>query len=190
MNFLQNAPSPVSSTSPALANPPKVTSTTAKNGAPTFMSEDTRTLLDGCGLNIPASLSITLTAPKTPTVSIEQIPGIRTTNDVTRQNPTITLNDKSVDPKVLKALKAGQMRVPAVTPKNKGKHKIQSSDTASQPTKKKKEEMLPPPPPPSPQNILDLSGNKRMDIPLKIPIPVGKPKVKPHNWVSYFYSVS
>lgn len=149
------------------------------------MSEDTRTLLDGCGLNIPASLSITLTAPKSPSLNAEQTPGQRGTKEVTRQNPSITLNDKSVDTRVLKALKTGQMRVPTVPPKIKPK--LQSPDSVAPPAKKRKDEMQPPQSP-IPQNILDLSGNnKRMDVSLKIPIPVGKPKVKPPNWVTFFF---
>lgn len=64
------------------------------------ISDNTRNLLDGCGLNIPASLSITLTAPKSPnynTSSSTDANNLTKDNQILpgKVNPTITLNDRS-----------------------------------------------------------------------------------------------
>lgn len=106
------------------------------------MSQDTRSLLDGCGLNIPSSLSITLTASKSPTNGNDQIIERKyckeqSTSD--KMNPSITLNDKSVDSGVLKALKCGKMQMPM---KKKSELKIKAKSLLDQgpPAKKKKEE--------------------------------------------------
>lgn len=153
-----------------------------------MMSNDTRNLLDGCGLNIPASLSITLTAPKSPSLG-DDSPEVRGVKDVQQKSgleklsPSITLNDKSVDPRVLKALKAGQMRMPAASAKSKGRQQQLPELQPAPVAKRKKEET----PPQSPRNILDLSGTKKVDQhALKIPTPLGKYKPKVPNWVSLF----
>lgn len=158
-----------------------------------LLSNDTRDLLvDGYGLNIPASLSITLTSPKSPGSS-GQFVEPNDPNDNNRKaalgkvNPSITLNDRSVDPRVLKALKTGQIRMPTTPPKakstvaaaaikqtmttmmtNRGETAAQQR-TPTQAAKRKKEHE-------SSRDILDLSGGSRkMDIhPLRIPQPVSK----------------
>ncbi|KAJ8675879.1 hypothetical protein QAD02_011665 [Eretmocerus hayati] len=161
--------SPINANLAAVVSPPIVTSTSPK--VKPLISDDTRNLLDGCGLNIPASLSITLTASKSPNQN-ESPSELRTTKEVTRQNPSITLNDKSVDPRVLKALKSGQIKMPATNVKPKGRQKS-PVDKQGPPAKKKKEDS-------SPRSNADLSGQKKPEIqPLKIPTPTGKFKVKP-----------
>ncbi|XP_008206196.1 polycomb group protein Psc isoform X1 [Nasonia vitripennis] len=171
-------------------NNPTVTSTSPKNPPPpssVMISNDTRNLLDGCGLNIPASLSITLTAPKSPSRVNDPVIDSRGSKEaqspLDKVNPSITLNDKSVDPKVLKALKSGQMRMPAANAgaKTKGRQPASLDQTPQQgpAAKRKKEEQLMQ----QAKNILDLSGTKKMDThPLKIPTPIGKFKPKPPTW--------
>ncbi|XP_015596567.1 uncharacterized protein LOC107268368 [Cephus cinctus] len=138
-----------------------------------MLSNDTRNLLDGCGLNIPASLSITLTAPKSPGGSI--VPEQSGPNDSHtihgKVNPSITLNDRSVDPLVLKALKSGQIRMPTST-----RPKVKPGEPKSI-TKKRDHDV---------RDVLDLSGKKgevtgkKTGIhPLRIPQPVSKQKGKP-----------
>ncbi|KAL0130509.1 hypothetical protein PUN28_002263 [Cardiocondyla obscurior] len=155
-----------------------------------LLSNDTRDLLvDGYGLNIPASLSITLTSPKSHVSSGPFVEPNDSSDNVRKAalgkvNPSITLNDCSVDPRVLKALKTGQIRMPSTPPKAKTtaatitKHTMatvtndrgeivnQQRTTA---TKRKKEHELS-------KDILDLSGgNRKVDIhPLRIPQPVSK----------------
>ena len=134
------------------------------------ISDNTRNLLDGCGLNIPASLSITLTAPKSPSHSSSSTD----TNNLKdnqilsgKVNPSITLNDRSVDPRVLKALKTGQIRMPVPTSRPKAK----AAPDRSQPTKRKRDDS---------RDALDLSGSRKLDIhPLRIPQPISKFKSKP-----------
>ncbi|XP_015181129.1 PREDICTED: probable WRKY transcription factor protein 1 [Polistes dominula] len=147
-----------------------------------LFSNDTRNLLDGCGLNIPASLSITLTAPKSPGNN-GNMNDINDTKDnrknvLGKVNPSITLNDRCVNPCELKALKTGQMRMP-VAPPPKARQTKQQMDrdnnhqqrqTNSNNKRKREQE---------PRDILDLSGGKKMDIhPLRIPQPVKKHKAK------------
>lgn len=142
---------------------------TSRPPVPTI-SDNTRNLLDGCGLNIPASLSITLTAPKSPSHSSSSTD----TNNLKdnqvlsgKVNPSITLNDRSVDPRVLKALKTGQIRMPVPTSRPKAK----PAPERNQPTKRKRDDS---------RDILDLSGTKKIDIhPLRIPQPISKFKSKP-----------
>lgn len=160
-----------------------VNNTKASTG-PLF-SNDTRDLLvDGYGLNIPASLSITLT--KSPGSSGQPVE-LNDPSDNNRKavlgkvNPSITLNDCSVDPRVLKALKTGQIRMPTTPPKAKstaaamttvttdrGEAMNQQRKTTLAAKRKKEHE--------SSRDILDLSRcNKKMDIhPLRIPQPVTK----------------
>ncbi|XP_032683107.1 mucin-5AC-like isoform X2 [Odontomachus brunneus] len=143
------------------------------------ISSDPRNLLDGCGLNIPSSLSITLTSPRSPGSSL--FPEISDNNDsrktatLTKMNPTITLNDRSVDPRVLKALKTGQMKMPSPpkltvikqTDQNEALQQLQQRATL--PMKRSRREQ---------ESILDLSGGKKADIhPLRIPQPVTKLQV-------------
>lgn len=145
-----------------------------------MLSNDTRNLLDGCGLSIPASLSITLTAPKSPGIS-GQFAELNNPNDSVRKvaalgkvNPSITLNDRSVDPRVLKALKTGQIRMPtppkiksSATGTTKQTDRSEMNQQQRMTTKRKKEQ----------ESILDLSGSKKMDIhPLRVPQPVTKLK--------------
>lgn len=142
-----------------------------------MLSHDTRNILDGCGLNIPASLSITLTAPKSPGSS----GGFAEPNDskdnrknaLGKVSPSITLNDRSVDPRVLKALKSGQIRMPA--PPKPRQTKQPEREVAQQrpaPSGKRKREQ-------ESREILDLSGGKKVDMhPLRIPQPVTKLKTK------------
>lgn len=167
----------------------RATSMTADHGGPSrvnnakastnpMLSNDTRNLLGGCGLNIPASLSITLTAPKSPGVSNQFIESndlndSRKPTALGKVNPSITLNDRSVDPRVLKALKTGQIKMPA-TPKAKSSATTKQTDRSEMnqqrttPTAKRKREQ---------ESILDLSSGKKMDIhPLRIPQPVTKHK--------------
>ncbi|XP_025074875.1 uncharacterized protein LOC105430144 [Pogonomyrmex barbatus] len=153
-----------------------------------LISNDTRDLLvDGYGLNIPASLSITLTSPKSPGSSGQFIESNDPNDNIRKAalgkvNPSITLNDCSVDPRVLKALKTGQIRM-STPPKSKSmataatKQTITSvasdrGEAANQraATSKRKKEHE------SSKEILDLSGgNKKTDIhPLRIPQPVTK----------------
>lgn len=185
-----NAGSP----SPQPTNNPAVSSTSPKNApSPSSMmiSNDTRNLLDGCGLNIPASLSITLTAPKSPSRGNDPVVDSRESKEaqspLDKLNPSITLNDKSVDPRVLKALKSGQMRMPAANAgaKTKGRPPIleqPSQQQQGQAAKRKKDDHQQTQ---QTKNILDLSGTKKMDNhPLRIPTPVGKFKPKPPTWVS------
>lgn len=155
-----------------------------------LFSNDTRDLLvDGYGLNIPASLSITLTSPKSPGSSGQFVES-NDSNDnrkaaLGKVNPSITLNDRSVNPHVLKALKTGQIRMPTpskvkstavaaatkqtmTTVTDRGEVTNQQRTTTLA-TKRKKEYE-------SSKDILDLSGgNRKMDIhPLRIPQPVSK----------------
>ncbi|XP_046741342.1 polycomb group protein Psc-like [Diprion similis] len=151
-----------------------VSTACVKSTSPNVYS-NTRNLLDGCGLNIPASLSITLTAPKSPSSSNSAgtDPGNLKDNQMSllnKVNPSITLNDRSVDPRVLKALKTGQIRMPAPSktkPRNQSDREIKIS-----PKRKKDQDQLG-------EDALDLSGGKKIDIhPLRIPQPVSKPKGK------------
>ncbi|XP_014211041.1 polycomb group protein Psc-like [Copidosoma floridanum] len=172
---------------------PAVSSTSPKKSAASapLISNDTRNLLDGCGLNIPASLSITLTSPKLSPNLVNESPDTRmdparqTTID-SKLNPSITLNDRSVDPRVLKALKSGQMRMSVSNVKGKPTGRPRTPEQQKQPpAKRKKEEPMAAPAPP--KNILDLSGSKKMDLQtLKIPIPHAKNmKIRPigsANW--------
>ncbi|XP_043262838.1 serine/arginine repetitive matrix protein 2-like [Colletes gigas] len=142
-----------------------------------MLSNDTRNILDGCGLNIPASLSITLTAPKSPGNNggfVEPIVSKdNRKNTLGKVSPSITLNDRSVDPRVLKALKAGQIRMPA-PPKprqTKQPEREMAPQRQSTPSKRKREQ--------DSRDILDLSGGKKVDMhPLRIPQPVTKLKAK------------
>jgi len=164
-----------------------------------LLSNDTRDLLvDGYGLNIPASLSITLTSPKSPGSSAQFVePNDPSDNSrkaaMGKVSPSITLNDRSVDPRVLKALKTGQIRMPTTPPKAKSTTAVATTTaaaikqtmitmttdrgeavnqqrTTTLPAVKRKREHE------SSRDILDLSGgNKKMDIhPLRIPQPVTK----------------
>ncbi|XP_017766817.1 PREDICTED: serine-rich adhesin for platelets-like isoform X1 [Eufriesea mexicana] len=153
------------------------TTPSSKPASSPVLSHDTRNILDGCGLNIPASLSITLTAPKSPGNS----GGFTEPNDAkdNRKNtlgkvsPSITLNDRSVDPRVLKALKAGQIRMPAPSKPRQTKQSERDANQQRQapPAKRKRDQES--------RDILDLSGGKKMDIhPLRIPQPVTKLKAK------------
>lgn len=162
-----------------------VSSSTSSKNSPALISDDTRSLLDGCGLNIPASLSITLTATKSDGRDSQlELRKDAAQNSLDKLNPSITLNDKSVDPRVLKALKSGQMRVPLANAKSKGRPQVEIQQQAP-PAKKKKEDT----PVQPPRNALDLSGQKKMDFnPLKIPTPLGskfKAKPPPPTWVSF-----
>ncbi|KZC10446.1 Polycomb group protein Psc [Dufourea novaeangliae] len=153
----------------------------SQNSKPTsnpMLSNDTRNILDGCGLNIPASLSITLTAPKSPGSSS----GFVEPNDskdnrknaLGKVSPSITLNDRSVDPRVLKALKAGQIRMPAPPkPRQTKQPEREMTQQRQTPSGKRKREQ-------DSRDILDLSGGKKVDMhPLRIPQPVTKLKAKP-----------
>ncbi|XP_039309231.1 probable serine/threonine-protein kinase ndrD isoform X2 [Solenopsis invicta] len=174
----------------------RVASVNTKTSTGPLLSNDTRDLLvDGYGLNIPASLSITLTSPKSPGSS-GQFVEPNDSNDnrkpvLGKVNPSITLNDRSVDPRVLKALKTGQIRMPTTSSKAKSTAIVtttaavatkqtvttdrreavnqQRTTPTTYNTKRKKEHE-------SSKDILDLSGgNKKMDIhPLRIPQPVTK----------------
>ncbi|XP_078033614.1 uncharacterized protein LOC144468186 [Augochlora pura] len=142
-----------------------------------MLSSDTRNILDGCGLNIPASLSITLTAPKSPGSSggfVEPSdPKDNRKNALGKVSPSITLNDRSVDPRVLKALKAGQIRMPAPPKPRQTKQPDRDMNQQRQtPSGKRKREQ-------ESRDILDLSGGKKVDMhPLRIPQPVAKLKAK------------
>ncbi|KMQ94217.1 polycomb group protein psc [Lasius niger] len=171
----------------------------AKASTSPLLPNDTRDfLVDGYGLNIPASLSITLTSPKSPGTSGQFVetkdPSDNGRGKVAlgKVNPSITLNDRSVDPRVLKALKTGQIRMPA-SPTKAGKPTAatvaattkqmtppMTTDRSEKPAtnqqrtttfagKRKKEHELS-------RDILDLSGGKKnMDLhPLRIPQPVTK----------------
>ncbi|KAG5329740.1 PSC protein, partial [Acromyrmex heyeri] len=164
-----------------------------------LLSNDTRDLLvDGYGLNIPASLSITLTSPKSPGTSGQFVESNDSSDNnrkvvMGKVNPSITLNDCSVDPRVLKALKTGQIRMPTTSPKVKSTTAVTATTTMvaaaavkqtmtmmmtdcgeianqqrmiSSAAKRKREYE-------SSKDILDLSGgNKKKDIhPLRIPQP-------------------
>ncbi|XP_053976327.1 mucin-2-like [Hylaeus volcanicus] len=151
----------------------------SKSSSSPMLSNDTRNILDGCGLNIPASLSITLTAPKSPGSSAGFVEPIASKdnrkNTLGKVSPSITLNDRSVDPRVLKALKAGQIRMPA-PPKPRQTKQTEREMVAPQrqstPTKRKRDQ--------DSRDILDLSGGKKVDMhPLRIPQPVSKLKPKP-----------
>ncbi|XP_020292509.1 polycomb group protein Psc-like [Pseudomyrmex gracilis] len=164
----------------------------AKTSTSPLISNETRDILmDGYGLNIPASLSITLTSPKSPSTSAQFVEPIDPNDNDSRKvtlnkmNPSITLNNRSLDPRVLKALKTGQIKMPASPPKAKPPltapmtvkqtSPIDRSETANQQRattilgKRKKEQE-------SSRDILDLSGgNKKIDMhPLRIPQPVTK----------------
>lgn len=165
----------------------------AKTSTSPLLSNETRDILmDGYGLNIPASLSITLTSPKSPGTSGQFIePSDPNDNDsrkvtLNKMNPSITLNNRSLDPRVLKALKTGQIKMPTSPPKAKPpvtapmtvkqtSTPIDRSETANQQRattmlgKRKKDQE-------SSRDILDLSGgNKKIDMhPLRIPQPVTK----------------
>lgn len=155
-----------------------VTNVNTKPSTGPTLSNDTRNLLDGCGLNIPSSLSITLTSPKPPGTSL--FPEITDSNDsrkasmMGKMNPTITLNDRSVDPRVLKALKTGQIKMPAspktkltITKQTDQSETHQQQQRITPPIKRSRRE----------ESILDLSGGKKTDIhPLRIPQPVTKLK--------------
>ncbi|XP_076284860.1 uncharacterized protein LOC143211257 [Lasioglossum baleicum] len=142
-----------------------------------MLSSDTRNILDGCGLNIPASLSITLTAPKSPGSSggfVEPSDSKdNRKNALGKVSPSITLNDRSVDPRVLKALKAGQIRMPAPPKPRQTKQPDREINQQRQTSsgKRKREQ--------DSRDILDLSGGKKVDMhPLRIPQPVAKLKAK------------
>ncbi|XP_018360495.1 PREDICTED: uncharacterized protein LOC108759510 [Trachymyrmex cornetzi] len=173
-----------------------VNNTKASTGP--LLSNDTRDLLvDGYGLNIPASLSITLTSPKSPG-TFGQFVESNDSSDNSRKvaigkvNPSITLNDCSVDPRVLKALKTGQIRMPTTLPKVKSTTAVTATTTVAAGTVKQmmtmmmtdcgevanQQRMIPSAAKrkreyESSKDILDLSGgNKKMDIhPLRIPQP-------------------
>ncbi|XP_012232753.1 protein suppressor 2 of zeste-like [Linepithema humile] len=155
----------------------------AKTSTDPLTSNDTRDfLVDGYGLNIPASLSITLTSPKSPGTSKQFVePNDPVDNNrkvaLGKVNPTITLNNKSVDPRVLKALKTGQMKMPSTPPKAKSATMVATMDrneaaNQQRTTGRQKREHE------SSRDILDLSGgNKKVEIhPLRIPQPVTKLK--------------
>ncbi|KYN04016.1 PREDICTED: putative uncharacterized protein DDB_G0277255 [Cyphomyrmex costatus] len=165
-------------------------------------SNDTRDLLvDGYGLNIPASLSITLTSPKSPGSSGQFVESNDSSDNnrkvaMDKVNPSITLNDCSVDPRVLKALKTGQIRMPSTPSKAKSattgtattmaaaaaaKQSLTMMMTDREEAAANQQHMTPPIVKrkreyESSKDILDLSGgNKKMDIhPLRIPQPVSK----------------
>ncbi|XP_076388492.1 uncharacterized protein LOC100877658 [Megachile rotundata] len=160
------------------AGPSRTPTTQSSKVSPNpVLSHDTRNILDGCGLNIPASLSITLTAPKSPGNS----GGFPEPNDskdnrkntLGKVSPSITLNDRSVDPRVLKALKAGQIRMPA-PPKPRQTKQLEREGNQQRPpppSKRKRDQ--------DSRDILDLSGGKKVDMhPLRIPQPVTKLKTK------------
>ncbi|XP_076679600.1 uncharacterized protein LOC143374931 [Andrena cerasifolii] len=142
------------------------------------LSHDTRNILDGCGLNIPASLSITLTDPKSPGSNggfIEPSdPKDNRKSTLGKVSPSITLNDRSVDPRVLKALKAGQIRITVPPkPRQTKQPEREVSQQRQTPHGKRKREQ-------ESREILDLSGGKKVDMhPLRIPQPVSKLKAKP-----------
>lgn len=172
---------------------------TKASTSPLFTNDTRDLLVDGYGLNIPASLSITLTSPKSPASSGQFVESNDSTDNTRKValgkvNPSITLNDCSVDPRVLKALKTGQIRMPTTPPKaaksaiavtattaaaakqtmttattNRGEASSQQR-MATHTAKRKRERE------PSTRDILDLSGgNKKMDMhPLRIPQPVAK----------------
>lgn len=162
---------------PGPSRTPTTTSSPKPSPAP-VLSNDTRNILDGCGLNIPASLSITLTAPKSPGSSGGYIEANDSKdsrkNTLGKVSPSITLNDRSVDPRVLKALKAGQIKMPAPTkPKQSKQSECDVSQQRQTSAAKREREQ-------ESRDILDLSGGKKMDIhPLRIPQPVTKLKAKP-----------
>lgn len=165
----------------------------AKASTSPLIPNDTRDfLVDGYGLNIPASLSITLTSPKSSGTSGQvefKDPSDNNRGKVAlgKVNPSITLNDRSVDPRVLKALKTGQIRMPATptkakpavttvattkqTPMTTDRSEIATNQqrTTTFAGKRKREHELS-------KDILDLSGGKKsMDLhPLRIPQPVTK----------------
>lgn len=172
-------PAPAAPTTPTAPTAPTTPTTpTLKPPSSPVLSNDTRNILDGCGLNIPASLSITLTAPKSPGSSggFVEIADSKDNRKSTvgKVSPSITLNDRSVDPRVLKALKAGQIRMPAAP---KPRQTKQTERDTNQPRsvsagKRKREQES--------RDILDLSGGKKVDIhPLRIPQPVTKIRPKP-----------
>jgi len=167
------------------SNPGRTSNVKSSTGP--MLSNDTRNLLDGCGLSIPASLSITLTSPKSVGI-LGQFTESNDVNDNNRKvalgkvNPSITLNDRSVDPRVLKALKTGQIRMPT-SPKNKStmamvttakqtdrNETVNQQRTIPAASKRKRESQE------LSKDILDLSGgNKKIDMhPLRIPQPVTK----------------
>lgn len=160
----------------AEAGPSRTLATpSSKPSSSPILSNDTRNILDGCGLNIPASLSITLTAPKSPGNSGGSIEPNDSKdnrkNTLGKVSPSITLNDRSVDPRVLKALKAGQIRMPAPLKPRQTKQPERDQQRQALPTKRKRDQES--------RDILDLSGGKKMDIhPLRIPQPVTKLKAK------------
>ncbi|XP_076765410.1 uncharacterized protein LOC143432582 isoform X1 [Xylocopa sonorina] len=152
------------------------TTPSSKPSSSPVLSNDTRNILDGCGLNIPASLSITLTAPKSPGNS-GGYPEPSDSKDnrknaLGKVSPSITLNDRSVDPRVLKALKAGQIRMPAPPkPRQTKQPDVNQPHRQTPPGKRKRNQES--------RDILDLSGVKKVDIhPLRIPQPVTKLKAK------------
>ncbi|XP_012254406.2 polycomb group protein Psc-like [Athalia rosae] len=167
-----NSANPTGNTFSAPMAPPSTAGTGNAKSSPN-LHNNTRNLLDGCGLNIPASLSITLTAPKSPNNSSAGDHSGHSkdnlNNLLNKVNPSITLNDRSVDPRVLKALKTGQIRMPApskIKPKNTDK------EAKISPKRKKDQDPLG-------EDALDLSGVKKMEIhPLRIPQPVSKAKNK------------
>ncbi|EZA56426.1 Polycomb group protein Psc [Ooceraea biroi] len=175
------------------SNPGRAPNNVKSSSGP-MLSHDTRNLLDGCGLSIPASLSITLTSPKSAGTSGQLVESnlvdlVDNTRKVAlgKVNPSITLNDRSVNSRVLKALKTGQIRMPTTPPKAKppatmitaakqtmtsrsGEVVNHQQRTTSVAGKRKREPQEPS------KDILDLSGsNKKMDMhPLRIPQPVTK----------------
>lgn len=176
----------------------------AKASTSPLLPNDTRDfLVDGYGLNIPASLSITLTSPKSSGTSGQvefKDPSDNNRGKVAlgKVNPSITLNDRSVDPRVLKALKTGQIRMPATPTKAKPPAAATVATTKQTPMtadrseiatsqqrattfagKRKREHELS-------KDILDLSGGKKsMDLhPLRIPQPVTKLNQNKTNKIS------
>ena len=168
------------------AGPSRIpTMQTSKPPTSPVLSHDTRNILDGCGLNIPASLSITLTDPKSPGNNggfIEPSdPKDNRKSTLGKVSPSITLNDRSVDPRVLKALKAGQIRITVPPkPRQTKQPEREVSQQRQTPHGKRKREQ-------ESREILDLSGGKKVDMhPLRIPQPVSKlkakqPPVRVHN---------
>ena len=137
----------VNSSSAASKTNSFVTSTSMKSLTPGLYN-DTRSLLDGCGLNIPSSLSITLAGSKSanpitdPVMESMKNSKEQSQNSLDNMNPTITLNDKSVDPNVLKALKTGQMQMPANV-KSRPNLKITAKTPTRAPTPKRKKDDKP-----------------------------------------------
>lgn len=113
-------------------------------------ASETRSLLDECGLNIPAGLSITLTSPR-PSTNPYFDGSLSKDAPMDKVSPNISLNNKSLDPQVLKAFKMGQVKSPV-------------AGTSDRSPKKKEQE------------ILDLSAAKLPLPRIKIPQPPSKLK--------------